>query len=128
MIFGVGGWEWIAIALIALLIFGPDQLPKLAADAARFLRDVRRIVTNARAELTQAIGTEMPDLNLRDLDPRSFLKDNVLDLLDDTTKQGPTNANGAGSNAAGANGAGGSTPASPPVQKPAAADYDDDAT
>jgi hypothetical protein len=46
----------------------------------------------ARQDLTQALGNEMPDLDLGDLNPTTFLKGNVLDLLDDATS--PANGNG----------------------------------
>ena len=44
-------WEIIAIAVLALLIFGPDKLPGLAPDAARLLREVRKMATGARQDL-----------------------------------------------------------------------------
>lgn len=83
------------IAVIGLIIFGPDRLPKYAAEAAKFVRDLRRMASSARQDLTQALGTELPDLDLGDLNPSTFLKGNVLDLLDDATS--PTNGNGASS-------------------------------
>ena len=76
--FGIGTWEFAAILVVGLLIFGPDRLPKMAADSARFVRDLRRMAASARADLTEALGTEMPDLDLGDLNPKSFLKGNVL--------------------------------------------------
>jgi TatA/E family protein of Tat protein translocase len=37
-VFDINVWEMVFIAILALLIFGPDKLPSLAADAAKFLR------------------------------------------------------------------------------------------
>lgn len=78
--------EMIAIAVIALLIFGPDKLPKLAADAARLLREVRRMATGARQELQESLGPELGDLNLQELNPATFVKRNLLDPIDDEVK------------------------------------------
>jgi sec-independent protein translocase protein TatB len=41
-LFGIGGWEFILIAVLALLLFGPDKLPQFARTVGRFLRDLKR--------------------------------------------------------------------------------------
>lgn len=81
--FDVGPFEIITIAVVALLIFGPDKLPKLAADAARLLREVRRMATGARQELKDSLGPELNDVSLQDLNPATFVKRNLLDPIDD---------------------------------------------
>lgn len=40
--FGIGGWEFIFIAILALLLFGPDKLPQAARSLGRFMRDFKR--------------------------------------------------------------------------------------
>jgi len=40
--FGIGGTEIILILLVALLVFGPENLPQLAGKIARVIREVRR--------------------------------------------------------------------------------------
>ncbi|MEO8107597.1 MAG: sec-independent translocase [Actinomycetes bacterium] len=80
--FDINVWEIIAIAVLALLIFGPDKLPGLAADAARLLREVRRMATGAKQDLKDSLGPELGDLNISDLDPRSFVKRNLFDPID----------------------------------------------
>lgn len=40
--FGIGGWEFLLIAGIALLLFGPDKLPQFARTIGRLLRDFKR--------------------------------------------------------------------------------------
>jgi sec-independent protein translocase protein TatB len=81
--FDVSPFEIITIAVVALLIFGPDKLPKLAADAARLLREVRRMATGARNELKDSLGPELNDVSLQDLNPATFVKRNLLDPIDD---------------------------------------------
>jgi len=41
-LFGIGGWEFILIAVLALLLFGPDKLPQFARTLGRFMRDFKR--------------------------------------------------------------------------------------
>ena len=80
--FDVSPWELIAIAVIGLLVFGPDKLPKLAADAARLIREVRRLATGAQQELRDSLGPELADLDLADLNPRTFVRRNLLDPVE----------------------------------------------
>ena len=76
------GWgEIVVIALTALFIFGPERLPGLAQEAAHGLKRVRSAVTGVRAQVSESLGEDLPDL--RDLDlrryhPRTFLRDQLL--------------------------------------------------
>ncbi|MDZ4655623.1 MAG: twin-arginine translocase TatA/TatE family subunit [Coriobacteriia bacterium] len=40
--FGIGGTELIIVAVVALLLFGPDKLPQIARTVGRFMRDFKR--------------------------------------------------------------------------------------
>ena len=78
--FGVSGWEIAILAVLALVVFGPDRLPAVMSDAARMLRQLRRMAQDARSEMADA----MPELDeLRDLDPRTFVRRQLLDEADD---------------------------------------------
>jgi sec-independent protein translocase protein TatB len=83
MFFDIGPFEIITIAVVALLIFGPEKLPKLAADSARMLRELRRMATGAREELKESLGPELGDLNLQELNPATFVRRNLLDPIDE---------------------------------------------
>jgi len=76
--FDVSPVEMITIAVIAILVFGPDKLPKLAADAARMLRQFREFTQSARTDLSRELGPEFADLTLEDLNPRTFVRKNLL--------------------------------------------------
>lgn len=56
--FGIGGWEFILIAVLALLLFGPDKLPQFARTLGRFMRDFKRyqdlMESTIRAEMFAA--------------------------------------------------------------------------
>jgi sec-independent protein translocase protein TatB len=71
----------LVLGVLALLIFGPDQLPKLAAQAGRALRDLRKIAENARSDLRDNLGPEFRDFDLNDLHPRTFVQKHLFDDL-----------------------------------------------
>jgi sec-independent protein translocase protein TatB len=78
-VFDISGWEFITLAALAVIIFGPDRLPKLAADAGKFIRTMRGFVQNAKAELGTDLGPELHelrklDLRATDLTPRGMLR------------------------------------------------------
>jgi sec-independent protein translocase protein TatB len=82
-VFGINAFEMVAIAILALLIFGPEKLPDLAKDAARLLREVRKMATGAKADLKDSLGPDLGDLNISDLDPRTFVRRNLFDPIED---------------------------------------------
>ena len=57
MFFDIGPLELIALAVIAMLVLGPDKLPRYAADAARVLRQVRRMANDAKTEMSRELGS-----------------------------------------------------------------------
>jgi len=71
------------LAILAVVIFGPDQLPKLAGQAGRALRELRRIADGARDDLREGLGPEFSEFDLNDLNPRSFVRKHLIDALDD---------------------------------------------
>lgn len=81
--FGIGGAEFVIIALVALFIFGPERLPGAVKSAAKMLHDVRRWTTKARADLTDTLGPEFENFDLADLNPKRFVQKHLLEGLDD---------------------------------------------
>jgi sec-independent protein translocase protein TatB len=73
----------LVLGLLGLVIFGPDQLPKLAAQAGRALRDLRRLADSAKADLSESLGPEFRDFDFNDLNPRSFVRKHLLDPMQD---------------------------------------------
>jgi sec-independent protein translocase protein TatB len=80
--FDIGAGEFIGLAILALIVLGPEKLPRYAADAARMLRQVRRMAQDARAEVSRELGPQMGDLGLRDLNPRGLIRKHLLDPVD----------------------------------------------
>ena len=62
--FGIGGWEFFIVAVLALLLFGPDKLPEFARTIGRFTRDFKRykdlMESTLRAEIYTS-DTAKPD-------------------------------------------------------------------
>ena len=81
--FGVGPLELVVIAIVAVLVFGPDRLPEFARTAGRLLRQVRQMVTNAQNDLRNELGPEFADLDLQDLNPKNFVRKHLLEGTDD---------------------------------------------
>ena len=70
----------LVLAVIALVIFGPDELPKIASLAGRALRDLRRIADSAKNDLQEGLGPEF-SFEIDDLDPRRFVHKHLVGNL-----------------------------------------------
>ncbi len=74
----------LVLAVIALIVFGPNELPKITRQAGRALRDLRRIAEGAKSDLREGLGPEFQDFDFDDLNPRRFVQKHLLD--DETTE------------------------------------------
>jgi sec-independent protein translocase protein TatB len=70
-VFNVGPLELLVLAIVGLIVIGPDKLPGLARDAARMLRTLRDLAQGARTQLRDELGPEFADVDLRNLNPRT---------------------------------------------------------
>lgn len=70
------GWtEFLVIAMIGLIVFGPERLPEMSAQFAKFIKSMRAKASEATAELTGSVDTKaVTDLakDLRGLTPRGL--------------------------------------------------------
>jgi len=83
-VFDIGLGEILILAVLGLLVFGPERLPRAAADAARTLRNVRAMASNARKDLADSAGVDFSGAqetlrDLQDLHPRRM----VAGIFDD---------------------------------------------
>jgi sec-independent protein translocase protein TatB len=69
----------LVLAVIALIVFGPNELPKVASQAGRVLRDLRRIAEGAKADLREGLGPEFQDFDFQDLNPKTFVRKHLFD-------------------------------------------------
>ena len=92
----------LVLAVIALVVFGPNELPKIASQAGRALRDLRRIAEGAKADLREGLGPEFQDFDFEDLNPRRFVQKHLLDdMSDEFNGTADAVVNGTGTAAAG---------------------------
>ena len=117
--FDIGMGEFLGLAVVALLVLGPDKLPKFAADAARFIHQMRKMANTARDDVRRELGPELQGISLEDLNPRTALRKHVMDPLD---LDGDVDLDSADDRSAGARKATGTQPNSAP------APYDPDTT
>jgi sec-independent protein translocase protein TatB len=78
-------WEFLALILVALLIFG-DRLPKVISDGLRMLRNLRNMARNATGDLSRELGT---DIQLEDLHPKTFIRKHLLSEADEEALRKP---------------------------------------
>jgi sec-independent protein translocase protein TatB len=69
----------LVLLVIALVIFGPDQLPKIAQQAGRALRDLRKLADSATRDLRENLGPEFENFDVTDLHPKNFVRKHLLD-------------------------------------------------
>jgi len=51
--FDIGFWEIVVVAVVALLVVGPDEFPTLVRNIGGWLGKIRRFVSDTRSELEQ---------------------------------------------------------------------------
>ncbi len=76
--FDIGFWELVIIAIIALIVIGPERLPKFAHDAGRLISKIRGFIHNAKNELEKELELEQVE---------DLQKD--INRIDDLMKQAP---------------------------------------
>jgi sec-independent protein translocase protein TatB len=80
--FDIGLPEFMVLAIVAIFIFGPEKLPDVARQAAKMLKSARRMLAAAKAQVTDELGPEYANLDLRDLNPRALVQKHLLNDLD----------------------------------------------
>jgi sec-independent protein translocase protein TatB len=101
--FDLSPFKLLVLAVIALIIFGPHELPKMASQAGKALRDLRQIADGAKNDLREGLGPEFKDFELEDLNPRRFVQKHFLDDFNGNSAQ--ATAAGSAAHSARANGA-----------------------
>jgi sec-independent protein translocase protein TatB len=91
-VFNIGPLEFVVLAAVALIVFGPDKLPQLARDAGKMLKTLRDLAQGARTQLTEELGPGFADFDLSKLNPRTAIRDALLGDDDDFSSLNPREA------------------------------------
>jgi sec-independent protein translocase protein TatB len=88
---GINGLEFVVLALLAVVILGPERLPEYASQLARLVKGLRRMATGAREQLREEVGPELDEVDWRKLDPRQYdprriIREALLEDFDDVLK------------------------------------------
>ena len=85
MFFDIGAGEILGLAILGMILVGPERLPKMAVEAAQWVKKARGLATKATAELRENLGPGFEDLQPKDLNPKTFVKKQISELLDEET-------------------------------------------
>ncbi len=78
--FDIGFWEIAVISLIALLILGPERLPRAARSLGLWVRKARRMLAEVKRDIDR-------ELDASDLKRIQELKNEVKDTVQDTVQE-----------------------------------------
>jgi sec-independent protein translocase protein TatB len=83
-VFDQVGWGEIALlVIVALFVFGPEKLPQVAQEAGRMIRGLRKMARDFSDDVKKELGPEFQDLDLEDLNPRTFVRKRLLSEFDE---------------------------------------------
>lgn len=71
-VFDINAGEFAILIVVALVVIGPERLPKYAADLGRMVREVRSFARNAREQVRTEMGEDFDDVDWEKLDPRRY--------------------------------------------------------
>jgi sec-independent protein translocase protein TatB len=70
----IGPLELVTLIVLAVLVFGPDKLPKVIQDVSRTIRKIRDFSESAKQDIRQELGPEFKDFEFEDLNPKTFIR------------------------------------------------------
>ncbi|OIJ63080.1 sec-independent translocase [Streptomyces mangrovisoli] len=70
----IGPLELVTIVVLAVLVFGPDKLPKVIQDVTRTIRKIREFSESAKQDIRAELGPEFKDFEFEDLNPKTFVR------------------------------------------------------
>lgn len=70
--FGLSGEKLLILAVIALLVLGPERLPHYAQQLARLVKNLKKMAQGAKVQLQDELGENFDDVDWKKLDPRQY--------------------------------------------------------
>lgn len=77
--FDIGFWELLVIAVVALLVAGPERLPALVRDVGRWAARLRRVALQTRHEFEQQLRLD----EVKDFKEKVNELDQLLEIAPD---------------------------------------------
>ncbi|MEU8760379.1 sec-independent translocase [Streptomyces sp. NPDC048659] len=78
----IGALELVTLVVLAVLIFGPEKLPKMIQDVSRVIRKIREFSDGAKADIRSELGPEFKDFEFEDLNPKNFIRKQLAENED----------------------------------------------
>lgn len=78
----IGALELVTIVVLAILVFGPDKLPKVIQDVTGVIRKIRAFSDSAKADIRSELGPEFKDFEFEDLNPKNFIRKQLTENED----------------------------------------------
>ncbi|WP_406725633.1 sec-independent translocase [Streptomyces sp. GD-15H] len=70
----IGPLELVTLIVLAVLVFGPEKLPKVIQDVSRTIRKIRDFSDSAKQDIREELGPEFKDFEFEDLNPKTFIR------------------------------------------------------
>ncbi|MEU9300572.1 sec-independent translocase [Streptomyces sp. NPDC048269] len=78
----IGALELVTIVVLAILIFGPEKLPKVIQDVTGVIRKIRAFSDSAKHDIRSELGPEFKDFEFEDLNPKTFIRKQLTENED----------------------------------------------
>ncbi|MFJ8016415.1 sec-independent translocase [Streptomyces sp. NPDC096339] len=78
----IGALELVTIVVLAILVFGPDKLPKVIQDVSGVIRKIRAFSDSAKQDIRSELGPEFKDFEFEDLNPKTFIRKQLTENED----------------------------------------------
>lgn len=84
--FGINGAEFVVLLVLALVVVGPERLPRYAEQLGGWVRSLRGFMSTAKERVAEEMGEDVAEVDWAALDPRRYDPRRIVReaLLEDT--------------------------------------------
>ncbi len=68
----INGGEFLILLVVAVVVVGPERLPRYAAQLASWVRVLRTFLNQAKDRVAEELGEEANDIDWAAMDPRQY--------------------------------------------------------
>jgi sec-independent protein translocase protein TatB len=80
--FNIGSGEFLGLFILAVILVGPERMPRVASDAAKLYVKLRNLAQGLTQELRSNLGPGYEDLDVKDLHPKTFIKKHITSVVE----------------------------------------------